>query len=86
MAPPDGDRPAPGKHSAVDWRDVGTRLIGLIRRWFDIRPGEGRAVTYSFLFVALAVASFLLAKPIRNGLFLANYGAHDLVYVYVGVP
>lgn len=65
---------------------MGTRLIALIRRWFDIRPGEGRAVTYSFLFVSLAVASFLLAKPIRNGLFLANYGAHDLVYVYVGVP
>jgi AAA family ATP:ADP antiporter len=61
-------------------------LIALIRRWFDIRPGEGRAVFYSFSFVALAVASFLLAKPIRNGLFLAAYGAHDLVYVFVGVP
>lgn len=58
----------------------------LIRRLFDIRPGEGRAVLYSFLFVALAVASFLLAKPIRNGLFLARYGAYQLVYVYVGVP
>jgi AAA family ATP:ADP antiporter len=65
---------------------VGTGLIALIRRWFDIRPGEGRAVVYSFSFVALAVASFLLAKPIRNGLFLAAYGAHDLVYVFVGVP
>lgn len=65
---------------------MGTRAIALIRRWFDIRPGEGRAVVYSFSFVALAVASFLLAKPIRNGLFLAAYGAHDLVYVFVGVP
>lgn len=62
------------------------RLVLLIRRVFDIRPGEGQAVLYSFLFVALAVASFLLAKPIRNGLFLATYGAHQLVYVYVGVP
>jgi AAA family ATP:ADP antiporter len=61
-------------------------LVSLIRRVFDIRPGEGQAVLYSFLFVALAVASFLLAKPIRNGLFLAKYGAHQLVYVYVGVP
>jgi AAA family ATP:ADP antiporter len=65
---------------------VSSRLVSLIRRVFDIRPGEGQAVLYSFLFVALAVASFLLAKPIRNGLFLAMYGAHQLVYVYVGVP
>ncbi len=65
---------------------MSSRLVLLIRRVFDIRPGEGQAVLYSFLFVALAVASFLLAKPIRNGLFLAKYGAHQLVYVYVGVP
>ena len=65
---------------------MSSRLVLLIRRVFDIRPGEGQAVLYSFLFVALAVASFLLAKPIRNGLFLATYGAHQLVYVYVGVP
>lgn len=65
---------------------MSSRLVQFIRRVFDIRPGEGQAVLYSFLFVALAVASFLLAKPIRNGLFLATYGAHQLVYVYVGVP
>ena len=40
----------------------------------------------TFLYVALAVAGFLLAKPIRNGLFLADYGAYSLVYAYVAVP
>jgi ATP:ADP antiporter, AAA family len=70
----------------VHWLGVASRLVLLIRRVLDIRPGEGRAVLYTFLFVALAVGSFLLAKPIRNGLFLARYGAHQLVYVYVAVP
>lgn len=62
------------------------RVLDALRRFFDVRPGEGRAVTYTFLYIALAVASFLLAKPIRNGLFLAQYGPFKLVYVYVAVP
>ena len=32
------------------------------------------------------VASFVLARTIRNGLFLAQWDAHRLVYVYVAVP
>lgn len=55
-------------------------------RLLDVRPGEERAVVLTFLYVALAVAGFLLAKPIRNGLFLAEYGAYSLVYAYVAVP
>lgn len=55
-------------------------------RLLDVRPGEERAVVLTFLYVALAVAGFLLAKPIRNGLFLAQYGAYGLVYAYVAVP
>ena len=30
--------------------------------------------------------AFLLAKPIRNGLFLQQYGPYALVYVYAAVP
>lgn len=57
-----------------------------LRRFLDLRPGEAQAVGYTFLYVAIAVASFLLAKPIRNGLFLAEFGPYRLVYVYVTVP
>ena len=32
------------------------------------------------------MAGFLLAKPIRNGLFLGEFGAYSLVYAYVAVP
>jgi AAA family ATP:ADP antiporter len=62
------------------------RFVAALRRFFDVRPGEGRAVVITFTYIALAVASFLLAKPIRNGLFLSQYGAYKLVYVYVAVP
>ena len=61
-------------------------VVAALGRFFDVRPGEGRAVVVTFSYIALAVASFLLAKPIRNGLFLSQYGAYKLVYVYVAVP
>ena len=60
--------------------------VNTLWRALDVRPGEARAVVLTFLYVALAVAGFLLAKPIRNGLFLAEYGAYSLVYAYVAVP
>lgn len=61
-------------------------MASALRRFFDVRPGEAGLVVLTLSYVALAVASFLLAKPIRNGLFLAQYGAYKLVYVYVAVP
>ena len=41
-----------------------------LRRFLDVRPGEGLPVLLTFLYIAAVVASYLLAKPIRNGLFL----------------
>ena len=41
-----------------------------VRRFLDIRPGEGLPVLLTFLYIWIVVASFLLAKPIRSGLFL----------------
>jgi AAA family ATP:ADP antiporter len=58
------------------------RLLALL----DVRPGESTPLVLTFLYIATVVASFLLAKPIRNGLFLNQFGAYRLVYVYVGVP
>lgn len=57
-----------------------------LRRFFDIRPGEGLPVLLTFLYIAVVVAAFLLAKPIRNGLFVEQYGPYALVYVYAAVP
>jgi ATP:ADP antiporter, AAA family len=62
------------------------RTLAALARFFDVRPGEGKSLVFTFLYIALAVSSFLLAKPIRNGLFLSEYGPQRLVYVYVAVP
>src|SRR5215210_6199872 len=56
------------------------------RRFFDVRPGEGAPVILAFLYVACVVAAYLLAKPLRNSLFLKEYGPYALVYAYAAVP
>jgi AAA family ATP:ADP antiporter len=57
-----------------------------VRRFFDVRGGEGWPVLLAFLYVACVVAAYLLAKPIRNSLFLKEYGPYALTYVYASVP
>ena len=61
-------------------------MLQRVRRFLDVRPGEGLPVLLTFLYIWVVVASFLLAKPIRNGLFLGEHDAYDLVYVYAAVP
>src|SRR6185312_1043520 len=48
-----------------------------LRRFLDVKPGEGLPVLLTFLYIAVVVASYLLAKPIRNGLFLKQYGPYS---------
>lgn len=61
-------------------------MLPRLRRFFDIRQGEALAVFVTFLYIAVVVSAFLLAKPIRNGLFLKQYGPYTLAYVYAAVP
>lgn len=61
-------------------------MVHRLRRFFDVRTGEGLPVLLAFLYIASVVAAFLLAKPIRNSLFLREYGPYALVYVYAAVP
>src|SRR5207237_5800040 len=61
---------------------MGARLRG----FFDVRSGEALPVSLTFLYIAVVVAAFLLAKPIRNALFLRQYGPYALAYVYAAVP
>lgn len=61
-------------------------MVLRLRQFLDVRAGEGLPVLLSFLYVACVVAAFLLAKPIRNSLYLVEYGPYALVYVYAAVP
>ncbi len=56
-----------------------------IRSFFNIEPGEGLAVSLLFLYLTLALASFTIARAVRDSLFLNHYGAMDLPYAYIGV-
>lgn len=61
-------------------------MLFRLRGFFDVRAGEGLPVLLSFLYVACVVAALLLAKPIRNSLYLQQYGPYALVYAYAAVP
>ena len=61
-------------------------MLERVRRFLDVRPGEGLPVLLTFFYIAVVVASLLLAKPIRQGLVLRTYGPYALVYLYAAVP
>ena len=49
-------------------------------------PARGCRVLFSFPYIAVVAAAFLLARPIRNAPVFEQYGAYALVYVYAAVP
>ena len=55
-------------------------MLARVQRFFDIRPGETLPVLLTFFYIAAVIAAFLLAKAIRSGLFLKEYGAYALPY------
>src|SRR5205809_526086 len=56
-------------------------MVLRLRRFFDIRSGEGLPVLLSFTYIAVVVAAYVLARAIRNGLFIEQYGPNAIVYV-----
>ena len=61
-------------------------MVARLRRFFDIRPGEGLPVLLSFTYIGVVIASYVLARAIRNGLFIEAYGPYALVYVAAASP
>ena len=61
-------------------------MLQRVRRFLDVRPGEGLPVLLTFLYIALVVAAFVLAKTIRTGMVLRDYGPYALVYLYAAAP
>src|SRR3954462_10897331 len=61
-------------------------MTARLRDFLEIRSGEALPVSLTFSYIAVVVAAFLLAKPIRNALFLRQYGPYALAYVYAAVP
>ncbi len=61
-------------------------MVARLRRFFDIRPGEGLPVLLSFTYIGVVIAAYVLAKAIRNGLFIQAYGPYALRYVVAASP
>jgi AAA family ATP:ADP antiporter len=61
-------------------------MVARLRRFFDIRPGEGLPVLLSFTYIAVVIAAYVLARAVRNGLFIQAYGPYALVYVAAVSP
>src|SRR4029453_9945886 len=61
-------------------------MVARLRRYFDIRTGEGLPVLLSFSYISVVIAAYVLARAIRNGLFIQAYGPYALVYVAAASP
>lgn len=54
-------------------------------RLLDLRPGEVRRVFRMFALIGLIIATSYILKPVRSSLFLTQFGAERLPYVYLAV-
>jgi AAA family ATP:ADP antiporter len=55
----------------------------LLSRLVDVRPGEGARVSRMFALLGLVIATNYVLKPVRSALFLSQFGASLLPYVYI---
>src|SRR5579884_2722781 len=56
-----------------------------IRRILNLRPGEGLPTFLLFAYLTLILALYIIQKSVRDALFLDQYGAMRLPYLYIGV-
>ena len=59
------------------------KLRSQIRSFLDIRPGEWTMATLMFLNLLLVISTFAVVKPARSSLFLQQWGASNLPWVYI---
>lgn len=56
-----------------------------IRSFLKVQRGEGKPLLLLFLYLMLALASFTIARAVRDSLFLDQYGAINLPYAYLAI-
>src|SRR5882724_3595343 len=60
--------------------DIFAPMIRRLRNLFDVRPGELRPAVLMFGFFFSVIAVFQILKPLKKGLFVAQFGAeHELI-------
>ena len=61
------------------------RILKAVENWFDIRPRERQRVAVCVLGAFFLLAYVILARSIREGLFLTVFDAAKLPYITAGV-
>jgi len=56
-----------------------------IRSFLKVQRGERKPLLLLFLYLMLALASFTIARAVRDSLFLDQYGAINLPYAYLAI-
>jgi ATP/ADP translocase len=59
--------------------------LALLSRWLDIRPGEMRPVTLSFMGAFCAIAFLILGRSLREALYLTSFDVTTLPYITIAV-
>jgi ATP/ADP translocase len=59
--------------------------IALLSRWLDIRPGELRPLTLSFMGAFCAIAFLILGRSLREALYLTSFEVTTLPYITIAV-
>ena len=62
---------------------MGGKNFSLLRTAVDVRPGEWLMTALMSLNLFLVISTFAVVKPARSSLFLQQYGASKLPYVYI---
>lgn len=55
----------------------------LLRKLLGIQPGEGQRAVLMFAYIFLVIATLIMVKPVRNSLFLSQFGVEQLPYAFV---
>ena len=60
-------------------------LTSALAAWLDLRPGEGRKLTLSFLGAFLVLGFLTVARSLRDALYLAEFNITTLPYITAAV-
>jgi ATP:ADP antiporter, AAA family len=67
----------------VNFRDAGGPIYRLLRRFVVVRPGETRALGWSWLYIFSVLSSYYILRPIRDEMGVAG-GIENLPWLFTG--
>ena len=67
----------------VNPRDAGGPIYRLLKRFLDIRPGETRALGWSWLYIFSVLSSYYILRPVRDEMGVAG-GIENLPWLFTG--